>query len=310
MPTDAVRPTDVWHTDVAHPSKEETNDMKQILTTLLMLLAAVHADAQQLRTASFNIRYSNGDKGTERRWENRRDSLCRFLLDANLDIIGMQEVLHGQMKDICHELKEYGHVGVGREDGRKKGEYAPIFYRKATWKKLRSGVFWLSETPDVAGSMGWDAACTRCATWILLQHKQSGRQLIVVNTHFDHVGHKARTESARLIMRRSRDIAAGIPLLLTGDFNVDASDEVYTTLTTDTNVPLNDTSRSGAPHEGAPYTFHSFGRIAPRKCSKIDFIFASPAIRTVRTQIIAEKRDSPTPFYMSDHNPIIATLQM
>ena len=295
--------------------------------TLLLLLLTISlctlAKAQMLNYATFNIRYANGDrKDPERCWNVRRDRVAQFVLDQQLSIVGMQEVLHEQLSDLQRLLPDYDYEGVGREDGRKKGEYAPILWRRNEWEKQTGGTFWLSPTPDVVGSVGWDAALTRIATYVLLRHRQTGRQLMCINTHFDHVGHQARQESAHLILQKAKEIVTtaspndqmtsplndqAIPFVLTGDFNIAMNDAAYHVITHDTTFPILDTYMQGAPHEGPFYTWHDFGRLPVDRASKIDYIFASPDIHVLRTFIQQDDR-SEHPLHLSDHNPVVATL--
>lgn len=281
----------------------------RILYTLSLLFMSLTLQAQTVRYATFNIRYADGDRKTQRAWTLRRDSMAHFIQQQALGICGMQEVLHEQLEDLHRLMPEYDFVGVGREDGKKKGEYAPIFYLKKEWKAVKNGTFWLSETPDVAGSMGWDAACTRIATWVLLQHKKSGRKLMAVNTHFDHVGKVARVESGKLILQKVSELANNFPLILTGDFNVGMESNVYQSITHNPSFPLADTFLVGAPHTGITYTWHNFARIPVEQCNKIDFIFSSPQIKVLKTFIPQESR-TPDGFLMSDHNPVIATIKL
>ena len=119
-----------------------------------------------------------------------------------MDIVGMQEVLHNQLEDLLQRLPGYKSIGVGRDDGKTKGEYAPILYKEDRFEVLDSNTFWLSQYPDSIGFIGWDGACTRIATWAKMKDRQSGKIFMAVNTHFDHVGVTARREGALLIIRK------------------------------------------------------------------------------------------------------------
>ena len=275
---------------------------------LCLLLCTAFVSAQTVNYGSFNIRYADGDRGTRYDWQNRRDTMARFVREAELSICGMQEVLHEQLLDLVRLLPEYDYVGVGRDDGKTRGEYSPIFFRRAEWEALQSGTFWLSETPDSIGSKGWDAALPRIATWAMLKSRKTKRCIICVNTHFDHVGEQARVESGRLILRMVRKIAGKLPMVLTGDFNVGMQSSVYQSIMHDPNYPLLDSFLMGAQHEGVFYSWHAFTNIKPEKCQKIDFIFVSPNVQVTRTCIPQEDR-SLEPTLMSDHNPVIATLK-
>ena len=276
---------------------------------LLLVQWACIQMGQTINYGSFNIRYANGDRGTIHEWANRRDTLTSFIRHADLSICGMQEVLYEQLLDLQARLPEYDYVGVGRDDGQTEGEFSPIFFRRSEWRALKSGTFWLSPTPDVVGSKGWDAVLPRIATWALLRHRQSGEQLICVSTHFDHIGVQARVESGRLILQQVRKIAGRLPMVLTGDFNVGMESDVYQSIMHDPDYPLLDSYLVGAPHEGVFYTYHDFGRRPVERCSKIDFIFISPDIKVNRTLIPQESRIEGARI-MSDHNPVVATLQL
>ena len=292
--------------------------MRRILLLSLISLCLL-AKGQTLNYGTFNIRNSNGDRNDpERCWNVRRDRVAQFVLDQQLSIVGMQEVLHDQLTDLQRLLPDYDYEGVGRDDGKRKGEYSPIFWRRADWEKQNGGTFWLSTTPDVVGSVGWDAALTRIATYVLLRHRQTGRQLMCINTHFDHVGHQARQESAHLILLKAKEIVNAassslnsqtIPFVLTGDFNIAMNDAAYHVITHDATFPILDTYMQGAPHGGPFYTWHDYGRISVGQASKIDYIFASPSISVLRTFIQQDDR-SEHPLHLSDHNPLVATLKL
>lgn len=289
--------------------------MKRICLYLLAFLLFTPASFAQkkryglaLAYASINIRYANGDKkSAERCWNTRRDRVAQFFLDKNIAIAGCQEVLHEQLVDLLERLPQYDYEGVGREDGKQKGEYAPIFWRKNEWTRIKGGTFWLSETPDVVASVGWDAALTRIATFVLLRHKGDGKQLMCINTHFDHIGHTARQKSAQLILAKAKEIAGNTPFVLTGDFNVDMSDAAYHTITHNPEFTILDTYMQGAPHQGVFYTFHDFSRRPAEQCTKIDYIFASPDIKVNSTFIQAEERGENIKHF-SDHNPVVANI--
>lgn len=261
--------------------------------------------------ATFNIRYQNDGDG-KNCWENRRDSLASFICSQNLDIVGMQEVLHQQRLDLQTLLPDYNYVGVGRENGKTKGEYAPIFYRKSRFDVLDSGTFWLSEQPNKAGSIGWDAACTRIATWAKLKDKVTKKTFLAINTHFDHVGSEARRRGALLIIDRIRSMASNMPVILTGDFNVTEFSEAYQTITQpNKEVTLLDTHKSAHRTAGQTYTWHNFGKTPVNQRNKIDFVFTTPNIEVDYCWIppLNVRKGVKTP-YMSDHNPIITRLKM
>ena len=172
-----------------------------------------------LEVLSYNIRYDNSQDG-KNQWSLRKETLINYFSKSSPDIIGMQEVLHNQLIDISTSLEEYNYIGVGREDGKIKGEYSPIFYRKSKFKVIKSSTFWLSETPEEI-SIGWDAALERICTYAKFQERNSKKQFWIFNTHFDHLGIIARAKSVKLILDRiSKLNIKGQPVIITGDFNL------------------------------------------------------------------------------------------
>lgn len=201
--------------------------MNKLTTLFLALLLSCSLSAQQLYVGTYNIRYNNpNDEKEGNAWAQRCPQLCDFINFEQPEIFGTQEVLVDQLHDLIKGLDGYGYIGVGRDDGKEKGEYAAIFYKKDQLSLLDSGNFWLSPTPERA-SLGWDAACIRICTWGKFQDKISGKQFYFFNTHMDHVGTVARRESARLILKRINQLSKGLPTIQTGDFNVDQTDEIY-----------------------------------------------------------------------------------
>ncbi|MEE1232369.1 MAG: endonuclease/exonuclease/phosphatase family protein [Phocaeicola sp.] len=258
----------------------------------------------ELNWATFNVRYDNpGDSLNN--WKYRKDRVAAFVKEQKLDIVGMQEVLHNQLEDLKERLPEYAEVGVGRKDGKTRGEYSPLFFRKDRFELLDSNTFWLSQYPDSVGFIGWDGACCRIATWAKLRDRQSGKVFMAVNTHFDHVGTQARTQSALLIIEKIKEIVGDQPAVLTGDFNVSDQWDAYKTITSNAFV-LKDTYKMAPKVEGVNYTFHDFGRVPMAEREKIDFIFVTPQIEVKEAFIPAEGNDSIG--FLSDHNPQVAKI--
>jgi len=193
----------------------------QLIFVFLCFLSSYLPTEQtpDLEILSYNIRYDNPEDG-KNQWKFRKETLMGYFLKNTPDVVGMQEVLHNQLNDLTSTLEDYAYVGVGREDGKTKGEYSPIFYRKSALNLLESDTFWLSETPEQI-SVGWDAALERICTYARFEHRQTKKQLWVFNTHFDHVGVKARAEAANLILKKIKQLnPRGLPTVITGDFNL------------------------------------------------------------------------------------------
>ena len=196
--------------------------------TIFLLFAVLPLSAESLYVGEFNIRYDN-EKDTEQGdgWEVRCPVVCDILKVESFDIFGSQEVLHNQLEDILAALPEYGYVGVGRNDGKTEGEYAAIFYKMDRIKCLSSGHFWLSETPEIVGSKGWDAKYPRICTWGQFKDRRTGKKFWMFNLHMDHRGVEARKQSAMLVMERIKTMCGNQPYILLGDFNVDQFNPIY-----------------------------------------------------------------------------------
>lgn len=276
-----------------------------LLWSVFCLVIPSIAQTIQVKWATFNVRYDNPADGLNN-WKYRKDKVAGFIKSQHIDIVGMQEVLHNQLEDLKARLPEYAEVGVGRDDGKTKGEYSPLFYRKDKFELLDSHTFWLSQYPDSVGFIGWDGACTRIATWAKLKDKKTGKIFMAVNTHFDHVGTEARKNSALLIIKKIQEIVGDRPAVLTGDFNVSEKWEAYKTITTNKFV-MKDAYKIAKKREGVNYTWQDFGKEPLNKREKIDFIFVTPQISVLDAYIPKEAK-GPTG-YLSDHNPHVATLK-
>jgi len=275
--------------------------MKRIAFLIFVLISNLTM-AQNLRVITYNIRMNTPSDG-ENAWPNRSDQVSALLDFHQAEIFGLQEAFIGQIEDIHAQLPKMKWVGVGRDDGQKAGEYSPIFYDSEKFKALKQGGFWLSETPEKPG-MGWDAACNRVCTWIILkEHKTSGK-FMVLNTHFDHIGNKARSESAKLILQKIKELNTdNLPVILMGDFNLTPDKEPISLIT----AKLND---SRAISKKEPYgpvgTFNSFKFDAPMK-DRIDYIFVSDKIEVKRYAVLTDSKDQR---YPSDHQPVLVTLEL
>lgn len=266
------------------------------------------AIVQPVTLMSFNLRYDNPGDGINA-WPRRRDRVAGVIRFHGAHVIGVQEALVTMLDDLGAMLPSYRRVGVGRTDGKARGEFSAILYDTTRVTALESGTFWLSPTPDVVGSRGWDAALERIATWARLRDRRTGCTWVHVNTHFDHVGDSARVESARLIRRRLGALAQGAPLTMTGDFNATPSHPAYTTLTTgtaaDDSRPLRDALHvSETPHYGPLSTWNGFTEIEPER--RIDFIFVSDGVRVLRHGILPDRWDGR---FLSDHLPVLAAVE-
>lgn len=274
-----------------------------IKLSIAMLLLVTTANAQRkpanyINVMSYNIRYNNTQDG-ENAWPNRKDNVKALVKYYDADILCVQEALALQV-DQLSENTNYDRVGVGRTDGKLEGEFSAIYFDKTRFVKKDGGTFWLSETPEKP-SKGWDAAIVRVCTWVKLHDKWNKKDFIVFNTHYDHVGVKARIESAKLIKKKIMEIAPTLPVILTGDLNVTPETEAIATIKTF----LTDTKEiTIEPAYGPEGTFNGFKFNAPLK-EKIDYIFVNKGFNVQKFGVLT---DSKNQRYPSDHLPILARL--
>ena len=274
------------------------------LFIVLALCGVSILNAQQLNVASYNVRNSNpNDAKAGNGWEQRCPVLTQLITFHDFDIFGAQEVKHNQLEDMLNALPQYSYIGVGRDDGKTKGEYAPIFYRKDKFKLLKSGNFWLSEDTSKPNK-GWDAAYTRICTWGEFKDITGKFRFWFFNLHMDHIGVVARRESAVLILEKIKQMAGDLPVIVTGDFNGTVDSEPVTVLT---EGGMKNACVTAKVAYGPTWSFHDFGRIPVEKRRLIDFIFIKGAVEVERYRTIDDKPDNG---YLSDHAPVMAILKL
>ena len=249
--------------------------MKRFLLSIVLVAFAVMQVSAQLLVGSYNIRYKNGGDSVKGNvWEKRCQVICDQVNFMSPDIFGTQEVLHTQLVDMLASLDGYEYIGVGRDDGAQGGEYAAVFYKTDRLRLLDQGNFWISETPDRPG-LGWDAACVRVCSWgkFTKQMATNDEAFFFFNLHMDHVGVVARREGAKLIVSKIREIAGSAPVIVTGDFNVDQNDEIYSIFTQ--SGLLKDSFLASRLRFAENGTFNSFDTDLYTH-SRIDHVFVSP----------------------------------
>ncbi|MBU3855347.1 endonuclease/exonuclease/phosphatase family protein [Bacteroides sp. ET225] len=290
--------------------------MKKIYLMLLPFLAAACSSQGGQQTAvqidapvnvmTFNVRYDNPNDSLNN-WNYRKDRVANAIRFYDADIVGTQEVLHNQMEDLRQRLPGYESIGVGREDGKEVGEYSALWYRKDRFTEKESGWFWLSETPEVVGSKGWDGACERIATWAKLQDRLTGKELFVMNTHLDHVGVAARREGVKLLLDKIQELGGSHPVILTGDFNAEPESNVIRQVTDTTNPEhLTDARTVADLVYGPNWTFHDFGSIPYGHRERIDYIFVKNGLEVLKYGILAETEGDA---YLSDHAPVLVSVK-
>lgn len=257
-----------------------------------------------IRVMSFNIRFGAADDG-KNGWEHRRYLVLETIQMFGPDLLGAQEALGFQAEFLRKNFEGYGFHGVGRDDGKAKGEMVPVFYRLDRFELLDAGHFWLSETPKLAGSRGWDASLPRMVSWVILRDRKGrGRRFVFANTHFDHRGSRARLESAKLIGRWAESVE--MPIILAGDFNAGEGSAPYNVLARANGLAVFVDSYRAVHSEKSPREGTFSGWIGHREGSRIDWILHSAEFLTLNASINYMNEEGR---YPSDHYPVQAILR-
>ena len=277
--------------------------MKRLIYLLAAVAFTACGSATSLSVMTFNMRYDNPEDG-QNNWRFRRERVAGVIKAQEVDVLGTQELLSNQFNDLSGLLTGYQGVGVGRLDVVDSGEYFAVFFRKDRFTLLDSGTFWLSETPEVVGSLGWDGACERIATWVVLRDRD-GRDFFFIDTHLDHVGQVARDEGVSLLMKRIETLSGGRPVILTGDFNSEPGSSVVAHVQKD--GVLRDAKAIAAQRSGTDWSFSDFGQIPEAERPLLDYIFVSGDIEAVRYEVLPDTFDGG---YVSDHAPVMAVVKI
>ena len=279
--------------------------MKRSLALVMVVCWMFSAKAQSLNIMTFNIRL-NVASDSLNAWPHRKDMVASQIQFHEANIVGVQEALYDQMMDLQARLTAYKYVGVGRDDGKQKGEFSAIFYDTARLQLMQSQTFWLSEQPTVPGSKGWDAAITRIVTWAKFKDRKTKKQFFAFNTHFDHMGKIARRESAKLLLKKVKEIAGYYPVVVTGDFNSKPSDEPIQVITDTSNADhlIDSKSISATGHYGPDGTFNGF-KSKEVDDQPIDYIFLKNGGRVLKHATFSQSWEG---HFSSDHFPVCARI--
>jgi len=280
-----------------------------VITGILLLSTSCIEKQLTIDIMTYNIRNNNNpDADGDNFWPYRKDFAANMIRFYDVDIVGTQEVLITQLKDLLDSLPEYNYLGVARDDGKESGEFCALFFKKEKFELLDGSTFWLSEDPSAAGVKGWDADCVRIVTWAIFKDKSTGKKFAVFNTHFDHVGPIARVESAKLLVKKVDEIAKDLPVIITGDFNSVPETEVVKIITDKSRSNYLADSRSMASIKYGPeWTAHNFGRTPLENRRIIDYVFVNEKVKVGKHAVIAEMLNK---LYLSDHNPVFVNLEM
>lgn len=279
--------------------------MKKILLgVFVILVVSFNASSQNMNVMTFNIRY-NTARDSVNAWPNRKEFAASQIRFHKIQVVGVQEALAGQIQDLLELLPGFKYVGVGRDKGDDKGEFSAILYDSTRLTVLEQSTFWLSETPSIAGSKGWDAAFPRIVTWAKFRDKRTKKTFYLFNTHFDHMGKLARRSSASLLLTKVEEIAKKQAVIVTGDFNAEPTDEPIKVITDSSNpLRLIDTKAVAEQgHYGPGGTFNGF-QSKESSDQPIDYIF----IKGGKFKVLQHATLSQTwkGKFSSDHFPVMA----
>lgn len=272
----------------------------KLIGIVLVILMTNKGFSQDISVMTYNIKWDNTND-TVNNWNDRKEAMVDLLKHYQPNIIGMQEVVNGQLNYLVTNLPNFSSIGVGREDGKEKGEYSPILYDTKLLKVVKSSTFWLSDTPDKI-SVGWDAALERICTYALFEDLKTKKQFWVFNTHFDHIGVMAREKSAELIVSKMKDINMdNLPVVLMGDLNL-TPDETPILYLKD--ALTDGQSITEKTFYGPTGTFNGFDQDRVLT-NRIDYIFVD-SFNILEYMHIDDRMENNK--HISDHLPVLATI--
>lgn len=266
----------------------------------------------EIKVMTFNIRVGTANDG-ENAWDKRKKLVYQVFKDQDADFVGVQEAQRFQLLEIDAAVPAYDRIGAGTVDGATKGSYNAIYYRKSRFTKKQSGNFWLSKTPEVAGSHTWGNELPRAVTWGRFVEDKSSYTFYVYNTHFDHISQNSREKGAVLLGKRIAERPhPGDPFVVTGDFNAAEGNVAVRFLKGDAKIdgalieiPLRDSFRVAKPDAQNVGTAHGFN--GGTGGNKIDYVFVPAKQKVLGAQIVHFNVDGK---YPSDHFPVTGTIKL
>jgi len=266
-----------------------------ILSGLFFVFNSCSNSPEKINIMTYNIRLDTEADGINM-WDNRKEGIVSLIKEESVDILGIQEGLPSQIEYLSKQLEGYSMIGEGR-DGGNNGEYSAIYYNNKM-NLIETETFWLSETPKIP-SIGWDAAIKRITTVGLFKMIDSNMELLVYNTHFDHIGKIAREKSVGVILNHIKENDyQNKALVVMGDFNANPDDLPIELLSEEL-----DDSFKILPVENPIGTFNGFD-LDSKLLNRIDYIFTKN-IKITNYKHLDKKLSSG--LWPSDHLPILIT---
>jgi endonuclease/exonuclease/phosphatase family metal-dependent hydrolase len=287
--------------------------MKNLYICLLVLLlfnlygCSHKSEKNVIKVMTLNVRYDNPEDSVYS-WPKRATQVCDFILNEKPDIFGLQEVLWNQYEVLESIFMDYSSAGAGCIDGAREGEMNPVFFRKEKFDMVRNITFWLSETPEVAGSGGWNSSLPRIVTWMELVYKKNHKHFFFFNTYFADDSDSARLISSKVLLKETKKITDVYPFIIIGDFGLAPSSNCYSVLTGPyESVPLLKDSYVVTEKRpfGPVYTFNGFSDKS--KTARIDYIFVRNGMKVLDYKTIIKKEKG---IFISDHWPVEAVISI
>jgi endonuclease/exonuclease/phosphatase family metal-dependent hydrolase len=276
--------------------------MKKLIWIIILSWAVTVSAQGPVELITYNIRLNTPGDG-EHAWPHRKQDVAALFRFHRASIFCVQEALPDQIDDLEAAFPGFTYEGVGRDDGKREGEFSAVFFDISRYTQLDGGTFWLSKTPDQC-SFGWDAAFRRICSWVKLQEELTGEVFYVFNTHFDHKGEEARKESAGLILRKINAIAGDHDkVVLCGDFNLPPESAPIGLIKAQLHDAFDVTQ---LPPYGSVATYHGFTYDDPPE-KRIDYVFVSNGIKVLRYGALTDSRNRS---FFSDHLPVLVTLEL
>lgn len=263
---------------------------------------AASGDGPELRLMTYNLRYAS-PQGPEA-WPLRRPAMKALLEEQAPDLMGTQEGVYGQLRDLASDLPAHDWIGTGR-DGGSRGEFMAVFYRRDRFEPLAYDHFWLSDTPEVIGSSTWGNPNRRMVTSVQFRDRRTGLEFQLWNTHLDHALQPAREKGAALIRTRLARLPSSDRVILMGDFNAVATrNVVYEALTRE--IGFTDSWFSAARRRNETLnSFNGFGK-STFNSARIDWILYRGAAEVSLAEVVDLAPGGRQP---SDHFPVVARLR-
>lgn len=275
-----------------------------MILLFFLLMGPYYFADHEVKVISFNIRYGTAGDGSNS-WPQRRDILFNFVRNEDADFLGLQEAMMFQVAEILQECPGYKFIGITREADGISGEATPILYKEARYELIEQGTRWLSEAPGDVASKSWDSSLPRIFTWAHFRRKKDAKDLIVYNTHYDHLGETARLESSKVIVAHMIENYKDLDIILLGDCNASEDSEPIRYLTENNNLPLLDTYRIVHPErQEKDMTFYGWNTHLAGTGKRIDYIFYAGSLKPEKAYVSDYHENNHFP---SDHMPVVAT---